>query len=228
MASVYVSPSTQEDNVGVGNYGTEEQRMNELATIVINELARHEVATYRNNPKWDLYQVVTDSNEKQPDIHLALHSNAGGGRGCEVFCYKFGSIGGDLARSLYNNLSGLTPSGDRGVKQGYNFYGNGRHMYEVAYTNAPAVLIEVAFHDNLEDVNWLLNNMTNIGVTIAKCLLFYFDIPYIEPPKPKPEPTTKTVYRCLVGSFANEENAKNQAEQIKKAGFDCVVIKFEV
>lgn len=34
MVKVYISPSSQEDNRGVGNYGTEEVRMNQIADVV--------------------------------------------------------------------------------------------------------------------------------------------------------------------------------------------------
>jgi len=177
--SVYLSPSTQENNIGAGNYGTEESRMNEIADITEKELKRHGVTVYRNTPNMTLTQVVTDSNNKKPDIHFAIHSNAGGGRGCEVFCYKFGCAGEAFARSIYNNLSGLTPTTDRGVFQGYNFYGTGKHMYEVTYTNAPAALVEVDFHDSIEGANFIINNTEKIGVLFAKCILIYFAIPYI-------------------------------------------------
>ena len=50
MADVYISPSLQEWNVGVGNYGTEEQRMNQIADVVQYELERHGLTTARNTP----------------------------------------------------------------------------------------------------------------------------------------------------------------------------------
>ncbi len=31
---VYLSPSTQENNIGIGGYGTEEKRMNQVADVV--------------------------------------------------------------------------------------------------------------------------------------------------------------------------------------------------
>lgn len=177
--SIYLSPSTQENNVGAGNYGTEENRMNAIADITEKELIRHGVKVYRNKPNMTLAQVVHDSNTKNPDIHFAIHSNAGGGRGCEVFCYKFGSTGEAFARSIYNNLSLLTPTKDRGVFQGYNYYGTGKHMYEVTYTNAPAALVEIDFHDSIDGANFIINNTERIGVLFAKCILIYFAIPYI-------------------------------------------------
>ena len=179
MASIYLSPSTQENNKGAGNYGTEEKRMNEIADITEKELKRHGVTVYRNSPNMSLTQVVADSNSKKPDLHFAIHSNAGGGRGCEVFCYKFGSTGEAFAKSIYNNLSALTPTKDRGVFQGYNYYGTGKHMYEVTYTNCPSALVEVDFHDSADGAKWIIDNIERIGVLFAKCILIYFNIPYI-------------------------------------------------
>lgn len=197
--SVYVSPSTQEKNLGAGNYGTEEQEMNKIADVVINELARHGVATYRNDPGMTLAQVVADSNSLEPTVHFAIHSNAGGGRGCEVYCWRFGSSGHALAQSIYNNLSGITPTSDRGVHEGYNFYGQGKHMYEVAYTDAPAVLVEIDFHDSIEGANWIMNNIEKIGVLFAKCLLIYLNVKYLEPIPPNPpEPTYRKNYEEII------------------------------
>lgn len=80
MKSIYLSPSTQENNVGAGSYGTEEQRMNQVADVIQKVLERHGVRVYRNKPEWPLSQVVVDSNAKKPDVHFAVHSNAGGAR----------------------------------------------------------------------------------------------------------------------------------------------------
>ena len=178
---IYLSPSTQQDNKGAGIYGTEESRMNQLADVVDKVLKRHGLIVFRNSPNMTLEQVVKDSNSKYPDIHFAIHSNAGGGHGCEVFCHKLGtgSNGEKLAKILYNKISVITPSSDRGVKQGKDFYGTGKHMYELAYTSSPAALIEVAYHDNLIDVNWIIGNIDRIGMELAKGVLEYAGITYV-------------------------------------------------
>ena len=54
MADVYISPSLQEWNVGYGNYGTEEQRMNLIADVLDYELKRHGLTTDRNSPDMTL------------------------------------------------------------------------------------------------------------------------------------------------------------------------------
>lgn len=178
---VYLSPSTQQDNIGVGDYGTEEKRMNQVCDIVEKELKRHGIITYRNKPWMSLSEVVADSNNKDPDVHFAIHSNANDGlsRGCEAFCYKLNNEPGHtLAKKIYNRLAPITPTSDRGVKQGYNFYGPGRHMYELVYTKNPAALVEIAFHDNTADAKWIVGNITNIGVALTKGLLDFFNVIY--------------------------------------------------
>lgn len=178
VKSIYLSPSTQENNVGIGSYGTEEAMMNRVADVTQKVLEQHLVKVYRNKPEWTLYQVVADSNVKKPDIHFAVHSNAGGGRGCEVYCHKFGGNGEKLARAVYEELSPLTPTSDRGVNEGCDFYGLGKPLYELAKTDAPAALVEIAYHDNAGDAQWIMSNIGLIGTALAKGVLKYFNIPY--------------------------------------------------
>ena len=179
--SVYLSPSTQEKNLGVGNYGTEEKMMNKVTDVAERVLKGHGLTVYRNKPEMLLAQVVVDSNNKKPDIHFAIHSNASNGkaRGCEVYCHKFGGEGERLAKSVYSEIEPLTPPADKGIKQGYNHYGNGKPLYELAKTNAPAALIEIAYHDNAEDAKWITYNIEEIGIALAKGVLKYFGIEYI-------------------------------------------------
>jgi len=178
---VYISPSTQEKNVGVGNYGTEEYRMNLVADVTCSELIRHGVKVYRNKQEMSLSQVVVDSDKHSVDLHQAIHSNAykGTARGCSIYCHKFGGVGEKLARNVYAELEPLTPTKDRGVHEGYNHYGPGKPMYELAQTNAPAALVEVAFHDNTLDAEWIMMHIELIGIGIAKGILKTLGIKYI-------------------------------------------------
>ncbi len=171
MPSIYLSPSTQEQNRGTGIYGTEETRMNQVADVTQKYLENRGVTVYRNRPDWTLYRVVADSNFKNPDVHLAIHSNADGGRarGCEVYAYAPGGEGEKLARAVYTEFAPLTPTGDRGVKFNVNFY-------ELSRTNAPAALVEIAFHDNPYDAAWIIENILPIGEAIGKGVLEYFGV----------------------------------------------------
>lgn len=180
MVDVYLSPSLQEWNVGVGNYGTEEQRMNLLADVVQYELERHGLNVARNRPEMSLAEVVRESNAIGPTVHVALHSNAANGqaRGAEIYAHRFGGAGEALARDIFEFLEPLTPTSDLGVKEGYKTF-NGQGMYELRRTVAPAVLAEVAFHDNPDDARFIIDNIYEIGQAISQGILQNFGINYV-------------------------------------------------
>lgn len=180
--SVYLSPSIQEGNIGYGDYGTEEKRMNEVCDVTQKHLFRHGLTVFRNRPDMTLKQVVADSNAKDPTIHFAIHSNAFNGkvRGSEIYCHRFGGEGERLARLVYDELESITPTKGRGIKEGKDHFGPGKPLYELSATVAPAALIEVAFHDQPDDAKWILENIEPIGIAIAKGILKYFDIEWID------------------------------------------------
>lgn len=222
--SVYLSPSTQEANVGKGAYGTEETRMNQVTDITEKILKEHGVTVFRNKATMTLKELVVDSNSKKPTIHFAIHTNAGGGgRGCEVYCHRFGGEGEKLARALYKQIEPLTPSADRGVKEGCNHFGAGKPLYELAKTTAPAALIEIAFHDNIDDAAWILNNMELVGIALAKGVLSYFGIAYIPPKVVIPKKTPTKYYLVQVGAYIQKASAIDVIVKLKKAGFDGII-----
>jgi len=220
MPSVYVSPSAQEHNVGSKNYGTEEQVMNRIADVVCNLLTYNKVSWKRNKPEMDLKQIIADSNRCRCDIHVAIHSNSGGGsaRGCEVFAWmgdtKTSSM--KLAEELYNRVAALTPTTDRGIKDGK------RTLGEIKDTKSTAALIEVAFHDNSEDALWILSNIYALGRAIAQAICAYFNVLFNKPSavvKPKDEILVYGTKTEEFGPYLFEQYAKNKCNQLKAAGF---------
>ncbi|MGB9793397.1 MAG: N-acetylmuramoyl-L-alanine amidase [Thermacetogeniaceae bacterium] len=161
---VYLSPSTQEHNIGAGKYGTEEQRMNEVVDAMEPDLLRHGFHIKRNRPDMTLMEVVKDSNDWKPDIHVAIHSNAGGGKGAEVLYYS--DEGYKLAKCIYDELAALTPWLDRGIKRRLD-------LYELKYTIAPACIVEIAFHDDPEQAEWIMEHKEDIGKVINKGICKY-------------------------------------------------------
>ena len=181
MTDVYISPSLQEFNIGYGDYGTEEERMNLIADVLEYELKRHGLTTARNDPSMSLAEAVADSNRINPRVHVSLHSNAANGqaRGPEVYAHRFGGNGERLARLVYGELEDISPTEGLGVKEGYSTFG-GQGMYELRRTKAPAILAEVAFHDNPEDARFIVDNIYELGQAVAKGVLEYFGIDYQE------------------------------------------------
>jgi len=170
---VYISPSVQDWNVGVGNYGTEEQRMQAIGERVETLLKNSGFTVFRNKPEMSLQEIAKESNNLAVDIHVAIHSNAGGGQGTEVWYYEGSVKGKKLAQVLYNEVAPLSPSPDRGIK-------TSTKLYELRKTKAPAVIIEVAFHDNVQDAVWIINHTNEIAAAIARAICKYFNVPFKE------------------------------------------------
>lgn len=186
MKSIYLSPSTQQNNQGAGDYGTEEQRMNQLCDLVEKKL-KNRYKLYRNRPEMTLQQVVADSNGKKPDIHLALHSNAGGGQGCECLICAKGGQAEKLANQLYRNITAISPFAGRGVK-------TSKTLYEVNKTTAPAVILEAEFHDNEKGAAWIVEQMEPIAQAIAQGVTEYFGD---SPAQSEPDPEALTTQQAI-------------------------------
>lgn len=167
--SVFLNPSLQPKNIGFGDYGTEEQRMHELSAIVRKELLKHGVKVYENRIGMTLQESIALSNEKNPTIHVSLHSNAfdKSVRGVETYHRAKGEKVDEcrrLASKLYNGLLEIYDGPRRGVKPTDN-------LIEPRTVTAPNTLVEVAFHDNETDARWILDNMDLIGRTLARSIV---------------------------------------------------------
>ena len=170
---IFLSPSAQEYNIGYGDFGSEEYRMNRIADIVEKMLKEQGYTVYRNNPNEKLSDVVRRSNEVNPDIHVALHSNASGegfsAQGPEIFANRPNTPGDRLANLIYNEIMQVYPDPTKGRGVLYT-----SSLYEIIRTNAPAVLLEVAFHDNPEDAQWIIDNESQIAQAIVSGINSYF------------------------------------------------------
>jgi len=173
MPRVYISPSTQERNIGVGSFGSEESQMNKIADLLMPLLARDgRFTTLRNSPSMEVEQIAADSNKFKADIHIPIHSNAGGGEGTEVYAYAPGTNSERLARALYNQIAPLSPGKDRGVKFKKSLIEVGDDV------NATSALIELDFHDNASGSAWIASNHKAIAEALYKGICDYYSYDY--------------------------------------------------
>ncbi len=170
ISCVYISPSTQQFNEYV-NGGNEEYYMNLVADALVEYLNAAGVCTYRNSPLMDVNQVVIDSNTKSPVLHFAIHSNAApdslSGRlmGTDVYYYPTSTKGRLLAEITADNFKSIYPYPDRVRTR------TATNLAELKRTTAPSVLVEVAYHDNVEDANWIKANIDEIARNFADSIL---------------------------------------------------------
>lgn len=164
--------------------GNEEYYMNLLADQMVPYLLSSGITYTRNDPATQtLPDVIRQSNAGQYDLHIALHSNAAGAgkegqmRGIEVYynpknlwSQKAAQFVADQARMIYpdSKLVQVLPT---------------ETLAEVLQVNAPSILVEIGYHDNPQDAQWIRENLGEIARAIVQGMTEYFGIPFV-PPQP--------------------------------------------
>lgn len=180
MPRVYLSPSLQEFNPFV-NGGTEEEYMNLIADAMEPYLTASGIEFVRNSPEMTLGEAIAQSNNSNIDFHLAIHSNAspasiaGQRQGPVVYYYGNSEAGEEMADIIEDEFEEIYPDEDKVQTM------STMTLRELRRTNAPSVLVEVAYHDNVEDANWIKNNIQPIARALSRSMADYFGIPFREP-----------------------------------------------
>lgn len=181
MPRLYLSPSLQEFNLYSGG-GNEEYYMNLLADRLEPYLWASGIQYIRNDPiSQELADVIAQSNRSNIDLHLALHSNAAGEgkegqlRGVEVYYNPSNRFSQRAAELLAEQMKKIYPDPSKVCILPTD------RLAEVLKVNAPSVLLEVAYHDNWEDAQWIRENLGEIARAVAKAVCAYFGIPFVEP-----------------------------------------------
>ena len=129
---------------------------------------------YASTTNESLSLVVQQANREDLDWFIAIHFNAGGGQGVEVYTYEGRQY--QDAIDVCNNISALGFN-NRGVKAGTGFY-------VIRRTRAKSMLIEVCFVDT-EDANKYLE----VGYKkIAKAIVDALDNHVVSDPIIETEP----------------------------------------
>ena len=181
MPIIYLSPSTQEFNPYYDGSGSEEYYMNLVADAMEPYLTASGIEYVRNTPDMTAASSIRASNAGNYDAHLALHSNAappnmaGQLRGSDAYYYPGSERSHRLADIIVSNLKAIYPMPDRVTARPTTSIG------EVSRTRAPAVLVELAYHYNPEDSQWIRDNIGLIARNLVLSLTEYFGIPFVEP-----------------------------------------------
>ena len=180
MPSVFLSPSTQEFNPYI-NGGNEEQYMNLIADAMVPYLLASGIEVGRNDPDQPLSAAIAASNAGNYDFHLAIHSNSapdsisGQLRGPDVYYYATSARGRDAANIIANNMKWLYPDPSL-----VNTVPN-TTLAELRRVTAPSVLIEVAYHDNEADAQWIKDNIQAIAYNLSVSVADILEVPFVDP-----------------------------------------------
>lgn len=184
MPKIYLSPSTQEGNMYVIG-GSEEYYMNLVADAMVPYLLSSGIQFTRNSPFMTAADAIAQSNRGDYDLHLALHSNAapegqyGTFSGVDVYYSPLSLRGKRAAEIFVRNLKSIYPEPSKVRAITTTTIG------EVTRTRAPAVFLELGYHDNVNDANWVNDNIERIARNLVLSITQYFGIPFIEPMTPR-------------------------------------------
>lgn len=100
--------------------------------------------------------------------HLELHSDAGAyAKGSSAFhCSEAGK---QFITPIFEAIANITPTSDIGVKKRTD-------LGALNQTTATAGLIEVSFHDNMQEAKWIHENIKQIARTIADVQIKQFNL----------------------------------------------------
>lgn len=206
---IYLSASNQTDNM----YNTQ-AKMTEcdvcylIAQKTQDYLSSIDGIECKLGSKHDtMVNKVKASNDFKADYHVCIHTNAGGGKGTEVYIAPK-NINDVIVNKVYKNVANLTPNPDRGIK-------NGLYIYEVKYTNAKCIYIEVEFHDTYGD--WIFENVDEIAYAIASSFGRVNDCNNIN---------SCNLFKVQVGAFTTLERAERYSKELKsKYNIDTYIVR---
>ena len=202
MPFLFLSPSTQYFNLYI-NEESEQYWMNQVADYMEPYLLSSGINVTRNDPNGSALLSINQSNMGNYDFHLALHSNAapesmsGQLRGIDAYYYPTSKDGLRMAEIIVDNFKNIYPLPERVQALPSTSIG------ELRRTRAPACLVEIGYHDNLDDATWITQNIPVIAENLSLSVTQYFGLPFLSP---------ATTYPGLVTNATGSANLRGGPE----------------
>ncbi|MGN0459419.1 MAG: N-acetylmuramoyl-L-alanine amidase [Ruminococcus sp.] len=174
-AKIFLSPSSQKENTYVVGNTNEMEQCYRMARYAKTALERNGFLVKMPSKEGQSYQKnVKESNKWGADFHIPIHTNGlfGNTLGTMVMVHQKKGQSYKAAKCLLDSVGSITPGSDFEIK-------SEKGLYELNYTKANAVYIEVEFHDNVKGAKWIINNSEKAGNSIAKGICDYYNIKFV-------------------------------------------------
>ncbi len=210
---IYFSPSSQRENKYAVGKTNEEVQCEKIAVECV-KVAKRCGFDAKTNTSTDMYGRVKESNEWGADLHIPIHTNAANKKvqGTRLFSYDAKGIGYKVCREIMETLAPITPGTSDSITP--------QTFYEITDAIAPTAYIEVAFHDNTEEAQWIIGHTEEIAEAIVKGLCNYYGMKYISS-QPTPNVKKKTVdelaKEVIAGKWGDNDDRK---KRLTNAGYD--------
>lgn len=160
---IYLSPSDQVSNPYAYGGTNEARQCRKIAAACKTALERNgfEVKTSFADGSNAMYERVRESNAWGADVHVCIHTNAGGGRGCVVFVASKSSERMKYAQPVFDAIDAITPYRSvYGIRE--------KQFYEIRNTTGTCIYCECEFHDSPDTARWIVEHTDDIGEAICR------------------------------------------------------------
>lgn len=180
---IYLSPSMQPANIYAAGNTNEQAQCNRIAEAAKTALERCGFTVKKAPEGQSMQQNVSDSNAWGAELHVPIHTNAGGGAGTVVFVHGGTAAQMKYAAPIYEEVQAISPgTTEYGVRVNSG-------LYELKYTTATAVYVECEFHDRADLATWIIGHTAELGEAIARGICRGAGVRYIAPAaSEQPEP----------------------------------------
>lgn len=215
MPKIYISPSDQVSNTyAVGNTN-EAVQCRAIAQYLDAALKRCGIDSKTNTTaggKAGMSVRAKESNDWGADLHLPIHTNACNTqvKGTRLMAHDLKGTGYKACQAIMETLAPITPGTSDNITARPG-------LYEVKNTKAPCAYIEVAFHDNKEEAQWIIDHKEDIAEAICKGLCNFYGVTYV--------PKESTIYRVQVGAFEKKAYAEELMRDLMKSGYDAFIVE---
>ena len=204
---IYLSPSAQPANNYAAGDTNEQAQCNRIAEAAKTALERCGF-TVRKAPEGQEYKDnVSESNAWGAELHIPIHTNAGGGAGTVVFVHGGTAKQMQYAQPIYDEVQAISPgTTNYGVRVNSG-------LYELGYTTATAVYVECEFHDRADLAAWIIEHTTELGEAIARGVCKGAGVTYIAPSGSEPGKTEAELARewAMAQGISDGENPDSPA-----------------
>lgn len=204
---IYLSPSAQPANSYAAGNTNEQVQCNRIAEAAKTALVRCGFAVKKAPEGQGYKENVDESNAWGADLHIPIHTNAGGGAGTVVFVHGGTAKQMQYAKPIYDEVQATSPgTTDYGVRVNSG-------LYELGYTTATAVYVECEFHDRADLAAWIIEHTTELGEAIARGVCKGAGVTYIAPSGSEPGKTEAKLARewAMAQGISDGENPDSPA-----------------
>lgn len=204
---IYLSPSAQPANSYAAGNTNEQVQCNRIAEAAKTALVRCGFAVKKAPEGQGYKENVDESNAWGADLHIPIHTNAGGGAGTVVFVHGGTAKQMQYAKPIYDEVQATSPgTTDYGVRVNSG-------LYELGYTTATAVYVECEFHDRADLAAWIIEHTTELGEAIARGVCKGAGVTYIAPSGSEPGKTEAELARewAMAQGISDGENPDSPA-----------------